>query len=171
MHAVGSAVIERARRPLVVVGPNVSTESGQPLGRDVVVGIDGVAESQPLLTVAATAARALRCPLRIVTVYEPVPPDMRRPDHYTRHHGPAGDPDAYLAFMRERVDDVGLAGVDMVAIGDPVGVAPGLVQHLRDHPARLLVVGGAARPRPLADIARRLVPELTIPLLLVNRRG
>lgn len=170
MHAVGSAVIERARRPVIVVGTNVSMER---TARDVVVAIDGMSEAQPLLAVAATWARALHSRLRIVTVYEPVPADMRNANHYTRRHGPAGDPEAYLMFMRERVDDVGLVGVDTAAIADPIGVAPGLSAHLGAYPGRLVVVGGAVRKHPVPHIgvARRLLSETTVPLLIVNRRG
>src|SRR5262249_12171997 len=135
LHAVGSTVIERARHPLVVVGPNGATElqSG-----DVVVALDGVSDPDAALAAAAEWARALHARLRIARVYEPVLPDLRRPEHFTRDHGPSGDPDVYLAEMRARVADAGLAGIDMVAIADPVSVSAGL-DTLAD--ARLLVLG------------------------------
>jgi hypothetical protein len=166
-HSVGSTLIEQARHPLVVVGRNASTPS---LGTDVVVALDGVENAEPLLAVAAAWALALQSRLRIVTVYEPILSDLRRPAHYARHHGPPGDPDVYLAAMRERVSDVGLAGVDTVAIPDPVSVAAGLENHLAGTPARLLVVGGRSRDaRPSPGVARKLLYSATLPLLMVNR--
>ncbi len=131
MHSVGSALIEHARHPLVLVGPNASTESP---GSDVVVALDGIGDAEPLLAVAAAWALTLQSRLRIVTVYEPVLADLRRPAHFTRHHGPPGDPDVYLSSMRERVADVGLVEVDTVALPDPVSVAAGLEHHLADAP-------------------------------------
>jgi nucleotide-binding universal stress UspA family protein len=167
MHAVGSELIERARHPLVVVGPNGSTEW---LGRDVVVALDGVANAEPLLAVAAAWAIALQSRLRIVTVFEPVLSDLRRPEHFQRRHGPPGDPDVYLAAMRERIADVGLSGIDTVAIPDAVSIAAGLEQHLADAPAHLLVLGGGHRGvSPTRGVARKLLDNATVPLLIVNR--
>jgi hypothetical protein len=167
MHAVGSTVIERARHPLVVVGRNASTES---LGRDVVVAVDGVGNAEPVLAVGAAWALRFRSRLRIVTVYEPILADLRRPQHYERHHGPPGDPDVYLAAMRQRVADVGLEGVDTGAIPDPVSVGAGLEQHLDDAPARMLVLGGRHQGfRPTAGVARHVLASATLPLLIVNR--
>jgi nucleotide-binding universal stress UspA family protein len=166
-HSVGSALIERAQHPLVVVGRHASTES---LGSDVVVALDGVGNAEPLLAVAAAWALALQSRLRIVTVYEPVLSDLRRPAHYTRDHGPPGDPDVYLSSMRERVTDVGLVGVDIVAIPDPVSVTAGLEHHLASAPARLLVLGGGHRGVSLSrGVARKVVDNATLPLLIVNR--
>jgi nucleotide-binding universal stress UspA family protein len=167
MHSVGSELIQRARHPLIVVGPNGSTEGR---GRDVVVALDGIANAEPLLLVATAWAIALHSPLRIVTVYEPVPADLRRPEHFTRHHGPPGDPRVYLAAMRDRVADVGLSGVDTVAIPDPVSISAGLEHHLATAPAQLLVLGGGHRGVSLSrGVARNVLDIATIPLLLVNR--
>jgi nucleotide-binding universal stress UspA family protein len=104
-------------------------------------------------------------------VYEPVLSDVRRPEHYTRLHGPPGDPDTYLSAMAERVSDVGLQGVETVAIGDPIGPAPGLEQHLADRPALLLVLGGGRmhRPHVHGGVARRVLANATLPVLIVNR--
>ncbi len=167
MHAVGSAVIERARRPLVVVGPGAQDK---PDG-DIVVGVDPRTDAEPVLAVAAAWANRLRCGLRFVTVYEPVLADLRRPDHYTRHHGPEGDVEVYLASMRERVADVGLLHVDTVAIADPVSVGAGLEAHLAEHPARLLVVGGGQHDHPTLSpgVARHMLRHAPVPLLLVGR--
>jgi hypothetical protein len=168
MHSVGSALIERGQHPLVVVGAKASTES---LGSDVVVALDGVANAEPLLAVAAAWALSLQSRLRIVTVYEPVLSDVRRPAHFTRHHGPPGDPDIYLSSMRERVTDVGLVGVDTVAIPDPVSISAGLEQHLASAPARLLVLGGGEHRGVslLRGVVRNVLDNAKLPLLIVNR--
>jgi RNA polymerase sigma-B factor len=137
---------------------------------DTAVADDAADDAEPLLAVAATWAHQLQSRLRIVTVCEPVPADMRRPDHFTRHHGPPGDPDVYLAAMRDRVADVGLAGVDTAAIADPVSVSAGLAASIAGAPAGLLVVGsGRHGDRRLGGLVRYLLPGTTVPLLVVNR--
>jgi nucleotide-binding universal stress UspA family protein len=167
MHSVGSALVEEVRRPVVLVGANTSTTS---TGRDVVVAVDGVGNAEPLLAVAATWAQTLRTRLRIVTVYEPVPADLRRSQHFSRRHGPPGDPDVYLAAMRERVADVGLEGVDTVALADPVSISAGLQHHLEAAPAHLLVLGGGQRGLSLGrGVVRTVLDRVTVPLLIVNR--
>ncbi len=166
-HSVGSKLIERAQHPVVVVGPNGSTER---LGTDVLVALDGVSNAEPLLAVAAAWAQSLHSRLRIVTVYEPVQPDLRRPEHFSRDHGPPGDPDVYLSAMRERVADVGLSGIDTVAIPDAVSITAGLEHHLASAPARLLVLGGGHRAASLSrGVARNVLDSATLPLLIVNR--
>jgi nucleotide-binding universal stress UspA family protein len=168
IHSVGSEVIDRATQPVVAVGSKVSVAS---FGDDVVVALDGVDNAEPLLAVAAEWALQFHSRLRIVTVYEPVPADVRRPEHYTRLHGPPGDADVYLSAMAQRVSDVGLKNVETVAIGDPIGPAPALEQHLSDSPALLLVLGGGHphRPHVHAGVARRVLANATLPLLIVNR--
>jgi hypothetical protein len=167
MHSVGSALIERAQHPLVVVGANASIAW---LGSDVVVALDGVGNAEPLLAVAAAWALSLQSRLRIVTVYERVLSDLRRPAHFSRDHGPPGDPDVYLASMRERVADVGLSGVDTVAIPDDVSISAGLENHLANAPARLLVLGGGHRGVSLSrGVARNVLDDCRLPLLIVNR--
>ena len=166
LHAVGSLVLERIDCPVVVVGPRASAES---LGTDVVVAVDGVRDPEPVLAVATAWATQLGSGLRIVTVYEPVLADLDQPAHYTRHHGPVGDPDDYVKSVRGRVTGFPFA-VDAVAIADPVAVADGLEQHLIDVPARILVVGGRhpEPPKPSGSIARRLLRNVTLPVLVVN---
>jgi nucleotide-binding universal stress UspA family protein len=168
MHSVGSEVIERATHPVIAVGSNASVES---LADDVVVALDGVDNAEPLLAVGAAWAAQFHSRLRIVTVYEPVLSDVRRPEHYTRLHGPPGDADVYLSAMAQRVNDVGLQGLDTAAIGDPIGPAPGLEQHLADRPALLLVLGGghAHQPHVHGGVARRVLANAPVPVLIVNR--
>jgi nucleotide-binding universal stress UspA family protein len=167
MHSVGSRVIERASRPLVVVGPRASARS---LGTEVVVALDPDEDPEPLLVTAAAWAFQLHVRLRIVTVFEPVPSDLDQPEHFTRRHGPSGDPDAYVASMAQRVGDIGLVAVEPVAIPDPVSPGSGLLDHLRDHPARLVVVGDRHRDVPGMGlgVARHLVVSGSIPVLIAK---
>jgi len=53
LHAVGSLLLERIDRPVVVVGPRASAQS---LGTDVVVAVDGVRDPEPLLAMATAWA-------------------------------------------------------------------------------------------------------------------
>jgi nucleotide-binding universal stress UspA family protein len=169
LHSVGSHLIERATEPLLVVGPNANAEA---LAGDVVVALDGVGDPEPLLSAASAWARRLGATLRIVTVYEPVPADLRTPDHFTRSHAPGSDPDVYLQSMHRRVVDAGLAGVvDAVAIPDPVSVAAGLVSHLEDPAAFLLVVGGRVGAHVTPGVLRELLQTVALPVLVVNRQG
>jgi hypothetical protein len=57
-----------------------------------VVALDGKHSAEALLSTGTAWADALHAPLRVVTVYEPVLPDVRNPDHFSRTHGPSSDP-------------------------------------------------------------------------------
>jgi nucleotide-binding universal stress UspA family protein len=163
LGTVGSKLVERATRPFVVVGPTGPQEA---TGSDVVVAVDGGDDADPLLATAAAWAAHLGAPLRIVTVYEPVPADIRRPDHYTRRHGPSSDPDRYLDDLRHRVDEPAVPTVTTVAIPDPVGVADGLARYVHEHPALLLVVGTARRHRWTSSVLRGLLHRSPQPVLV-----
>ena len=168
LHSVGSHLIEDATEPFLVAGPNADAEA---LGSDVVVALDGVGDPGPVLSAASDWARRLGAALRIVTVYEPVPADVRTPDHFRRSHGPASDPDVYLQSVRRRVVDVGFAGVvDLVAIPDPVSIAAGLASHLEDCAALVLVVGGRTGAHVTPGVLRGLLRTVTLPILVINPR-
>jgi nucleotide-binding universal stress UspA family protein len=167
-HAVGSEVIDRIRRPVVVTGPNAVVG---PEGTAVVVALDGRDDVDVVLTTAAAWALRLGAPLRIVTVYEDIPPDVRETMHFSRAFGPEGDPDEYLTAMRDRVDDPGVGHVDTVSIPHDIGPGRGLEQHLGDRPARLLVIGGhqsRAPRKPAGGVARHVLATATCPVLVVK---
>ena len=165
-RSVGSHLLERATHPLVVVGPEADAGA---LTRGVVVALDGIHDPEPILSAAVAWALQLNVALRIVTVYEPVPADVRRPDHFTRLHGPACEPTVYLGALQRRVTGSGVNGVEMAAIPDPVSVADGLASFLEDWPARLLVVGGRhtgphVSPGVLGELLRTTrSPALVVP--------
>ena len=166
MHSVGSLIIERATYPFLVVGPKYQPRTPT---NDVVVALDGVSATEPLLSTATAWALRLGATLRIVTVYEPVLADLRTPTHFTRHHGPPIDPGAYLDAIMERLDDVDLSVVDAESIPDPVSVAAGLAKHLDARPARLLVIGGR-RPGPHLSpgTLRELLRTVSLPVLVAS---
>jgi nucleotide-binding universal stress UspA family protein len=166
MHSVASLIIERATNPFLVVGPRYQPRVPT---NDVVVALDGVSATEPLLSTAVAWAVGLGATLRIVTVYEPVLADLRTPTHFTRHHGPPIDPGAYLGAIMDRIDDDRLSVVDAESIPDPVSVTAGLTKHLDARPARLLVIGGRrAGPHVLPGTLRALLRAVTLPILVAS---
>jgi hypothetical protein len=73
--------------------------------------------------------------------------------------------------MAQRVSDVGLEGLETIAIGDPIGPAPGIEQHRADRPAQPLVLSGGHphRPHAHAGVPHRVLLNATMPVLIVNR--
>ena len=137
--------------------------------RDVVVAVDSRDDPEPLLAAAAPWAARLQSRLRIVTVYEAVLPDLRRPGHYTRHHGPAGDPEQYLDGLCDDVARYGAANVSTAAISDPISPAAGLQSYLVANPARFLVIGGRKRnTHPIGGTVRTLLASVNAPMLVIN---
>ena len=166
---IGSRVVQRASHPFLVVAANGTTPVP---GGDVVVALDGVADPDPVLSTAVEWALRLGAGLRIVTVYEPTPADLRHPDHYSRRHGPPCDPDEYLEGVQRRVDGAGLTSCTTTAIADPVSVAAGLAEHLADRPAFLLVLGGPRhRRRWPSTVLRDLLRTSPPPLLVAPFHG
>ena len=166
---VGSRVVQRAAHPFLVVAPNSTPSVATD---DVVVALDGVTDPDPVLSTAVQWARQLCTGLRIVTVYEPTPADLRQPDHYSRQHGPPCDPDDYLHGVQGRVDDAGLTSCTTAAIPDPVSVAVGLTEHLADRPACLLVLGGPRRRlRWPSTVVRDLLRASPPPMLIAQFHG
>ncbi|MBV8984190.1 MAG: hypothetical protein JO248_07080, partial [Acidimicrobiia bacterium] len=163
--SVGSKVIERARRPLLVVGPDADESRG---GTDVVLALDGRHDPAPLVAVAALWSDLLAAPLRVVTVYAPVLPDVRNPEHFTRVHGPSSDPEAYLRGVTSGLDDGGRRPVELVAISDSVSIAVGLGEHLEARPAFVVVAGGPRTAHhPWPGVVRELVRRVHEPVLVV----
>ena len=167
LGSVGSHVIERASRPLFVVGPAATAITP---GNDVAVALDGRHDPEPLLAAAVRWATLFDAPLRLVTVYEPVPSDIREPEHFTRRRGPSTDPDLYLQQVRARLEEHAPRGVELASVPDPVSVAAGLSDHLTERPALVLVAGGEHHRNVFAPgVLRVLLRTLVGPVLLVPR--
>jgi nucleotide-binding universal stress UspA family protein len=167
LGSVGSQVIERAVRPLFVVGGAAEATAA---GNDVAVALDGQHDPEPLLAAAVRWARLFDAPLRLVTVYEPVLSDIRRPEHFTRRLGPAIDTDLYLQQVRARLEGSGVRAVELASIPDPVSVADGLTAHLTERPALVLVAGGEHHAHLVAPgVLRHLLRTLLLPVLLVPK--
>jgi nucleotide-binding universal stress UspA family protein len=165
-NSVGSKIIEHARHPLLVVGPDADESV---LGADVLVALDGKHDPGPLLAAGAEWADTLHAPLRAVTVYEPVQADIRHPEHFSRTHGPPSDPQVYLEEVTKGLDMDGGRQVELVAIPDPVSIAVGLAEHLQSRPALVVVAGGqGAKHHPWPGVVRELVRCLREPVLVVR---
>jgi hypothetical protein len=135
-------------------------------GEDVVAAVDGQRDPSAVLSVAAAWAMLLQAGLRVVTVYEPVLADTRRPEHFSRTHGPSSDPHAYLQGVASRFTDH-VVRIELVAIPDPVSVAGGLVDHLAQRPAFAVVAGGQHRtptlwPGALGELIRNVAPPVLV---------
>jgi nucleotide-binding universal stress UspA family protein len=166
MRSVGSTYMMRATQPYVVVGEGFAPSER---AHDVVVAVDGVSSPEALLSAGASWATLLHARLRIVTVYEPVLADLRRPDHYTRMHGPPVDPERYLNGLRVEVAKYGVEDVTTDAIADAISPAAGLHTYLGAQPAELVVVGGRKRGKhPLGGTIRNMLLTASAPLLVVN---
>lgn len=165
--SLGSQIMVGSRHPLIVVGP---MSDGPAPGGDVVAALDGHQDPRPLLWTAARWALLLDTSVRIVTVYEPVPADVRRPEHFSRSHGPSSNPVTYLDGMRHHVAEAGLDRIELAAIPDPVSVVGGLTDHLAQRPAVLLVAGGQQAGRHVwPGLLRDLVRTVGPPVLVVPR--
>jgi nucleotide-binding universal stress UspA family protein len=165
LRSVGSGLVERAPDSFIVVGPHSAPAAS---AGEIVVALDGIDDPEPLLSVAVMWASRLGAPLRIVTVFEPTPADLRNPDHFSRDHGPPIDPEVYLNGVRERVSQVRLVGVETTAVPDPVSVAGGLATEFAEHAPFLIVVGGGSRRLWPPSVVSSLLRGMGPPMLVVN---
>lgn len=171
LGSVATVVAAQLGRPTLVVGPRAQPGAA---GAPVLACVDGSSASEVVFGPACEWAVALRAPLHVLTVYEPVPgPD--RHGRFHRRHGPEVDADGYVAALAEGLRAAGEAApdVDGVAVADPLSPSDGVASHLAAHPAQLLVLSTHARTG-LARfvlgseagriIGRSIVPALTVPL-------
>lgn len=166
LGSVATAVLDRADRPVMMVGPNARP----PCAADapVVVAVDGSPEDRVVVAFAADWAAMLGRRLVVATVSELATRSFEpgRPLHWRR--GP-NDPEGYVAGLAAGVDRPGCA-VDSLVVHDPVSVRGGLVRLL-DRTAALLVAGAHRRTRPLRAVvgshAARIVHDIEVPALVV----
>jgi nucleotide-binding universal stress UspA family protein len=146
MGSTARSVVERARGPVVAAGPSAlpneqaHTMPGARTATDLIACVDGSAESERVLPVAASWARALDLHMSILTVAEPIPPPARAGGQWWRRHGPPTDADEYIRQLVDRWSTAA-PGVRGDVVYDPIGVAPGITEYLANHPAGLLAVG------------------------------
>jgi nucleotide-binding universal stress UspA family protein len=166
LGSVATAVLDRATRPVMLVGPNARP----PCAADapVVVAVDGSPEDRGVVAVAADWAAALGRRLVVATVAEPLPGPLEPVMPFHRVRGP-DDPEGYVARLAAQAHRPGCA-VDTAVARDPFSVRSGLVR-LIDRTAGLLVAGAHRRARPLRALvgshAARIVHDIEVPALVV----
>lgn len=175
--SVAESVMRHSARPLVAVGPGVG--EGR-LGPDpvaplavprLVACVDGSADSEQVLPIAAAWAGALGMELTILQVAEPAPQGTVPAG--TRSHPrrvPADQAREHVAALAADWTDSGPEVTGAVAL-DPVSPAAGVRAHLRDRPAGLLATSTHARAgaRRLwsGSVAAAIVHDSTVPVLVV----
>ncbi|HEX6419687.1 MAG TPA: universal stress protein [Acidimicrobiales bacterium] len=168
LGSVAASLLDRSRRPVIVVGPEARAVTAA--DAPVVVAVDGTRRDEALVAVALGWAARLSRRLEIVTVAEPAPPGFRDGQPPPRAHGPA-DPEGYVAALVARAADAGVPVGSQVAY-DPVGVRDGLVPLL-DRTAALVVLGSRRRAGlsrvVLGSHAARIVHDARVPALIVPR--
>ena len=170
--SVATALLRHSDVPVLLVGPRATL--GDPPPKRLVVCVDGSAESEELVTVAAAWASALGLAMSLVTVAEPVPESVREHGHHLRMFGPAIDADQYIAGLvgqwRDRVP-----GIDGTALYNPVTVGGAVVEHLETEPPALVLLGTRARTGlsrlVLGSVAAAVVHESPYPALVVPLPG
>ena len=166
LGSVAASLLDRSRRPVVLVGPEARgvTASDAP----VVVAVDGTTCDEELVPVALGWAARLARRLEIVTVAEPAPAGYREGPAPRRARGP-DEPETYVASLVARTEGSGVVVAPRV-VYDPVSVHNGLVPLL-DRSAALVVLGSRHRlgvPRMvLGSHAARIVHDALVPALVV----
>ncbi|MCU1459259.1 MAG: hypothetical protein JWL73_3351 [Actinomycetia bacterium] len=163
-RSVLAELLARGQDPAIAVGPAIGdfapwVEDERP-GRGVVVGVDDAPEAIALAQRARQWAALVHEPLTVVTVAEPVPPEISSgPVH--RKYGPDDDVEEWLRLLvfrlrrdndrdNDREEDV---RIETRALYDPVSPTRGLLEYVREHPPTL-VVAGTHPPTGLKRLAR-----------------
>jgi nucleotide-binding universal stress UspA family protein len=173
MGSVTNEVIRRRRDPIVVVGPFVDRPAGDADDREtgVVACVDDTPAADAILSVALWWAELLRERPVVLTVAEPVPPPLDDGAPH-RRFGPDGHPEAYLEHFVSHAP-VDSREIETRVVYDPVSPAAGIRDHVRDHPASLLVLGSRARTGvarlALGSVAAEVVHASVSPVLLAPR--
>jgi nucleotide-binding universal stress UspA family protein len=167
--SVATEVVARGHDPLVLVGP---LPPEYPPGHGVIVSVDESPASAALLPVGLGWARLLGEPLTVVTVAEPVPEPVRPGRPFRRMFGPDGDVHEFLDRLVAPLREAGHP-VETLALYDPISPAEGLEQHLKNHPASLVVVSSHARTGlarlVFGSVAAAIVRRSPSPVLVVPR--
>jgi nucleotide-binding universal stress UspA family protein len=186
--SVARAVLLSSIEPIVVVGPQADrppamVRSGarrrrprgwpEPLSiRRLIACVDGSAESEAVLPTASAWASTLDMKLTILTIAEADAEPMFGGNAAKSRFGPR-DPATYVAELASTWSVAGPTAVEGRVVYDPLGIASGMRQHLREEPAGLLALTTHARSgmerirlgAAAADIVRSsTAPALVVPL-------
>jgi nucleotide-binding universal stress UspA family protein len=175
--SVTRSVAERSASPLVVVGPQADRPAWlvgpsrrrpenfpEPLSTGGILAcVDGSADSETVLPVAARWSSMLGLPLSIVTVAEETVEDLR--GNQPNAFGPA-DPQLYVDTLAGR-----WPGSVGAVLYDRIGVVPGLRSHMADQPVALVALAAHAR-RGLdrlryGAMSAEIIATSTAPVLVV----
>ena len=150
--SVARSVLLRSADPMVVLGPSADNPGWsprpllwpEPLSEPRMVAcVDGSDESEQILPVAATWARALDMSMTILTVADDVVTASGGASASLRY-GEARDAGAYVDALVDRWHNAGVA-VDGHVERDPIGPASGVRAHLAARPAGLVALTTHAR--------------------------
>lgn len=169
-----TAVAARLGAPLVAVGPRAgwAESDGAVLDR-VVVCLDGEADAERSLPIAADWARRFGLPVSLVTAADPLLLRSRLGRERaaeTHHFPPDGDPRAYLEALAAGSVFAALA-VDTEVLWGPASPHVAIGGHLDHHPGALAVATTHARTGlarlALGSSMSHIVHRSPVPVLVV----
>jgi nucleotide-binding universal stress UspA family protein len=175
LGSVAAELVTAAGAPVVVVGPAIGDVAPWiPVPREpagVVACVDKSPASAGLVWAAVAWGGLLGESVEVVVVAEPVPaPIGSAPAR--RRFGPDGDPEVHLESLVAPARQGG-AVIFTRVLWDPISPAEGVRDHLREHPASLVVVGTRGRQgvaRILAgSVGAGIVRNSPSPVLLLAR--
>ena len=165
LGSVAAAVLDRAMRPVMLVGPRARPPCSPDAA--LLVAVDGSPGDRKVIAVAAEWATQLGRPLVVAAAAGPAPGSYHpgSPPHRLRG---TDDPERYVAALAA---GIGIdRPVETVVVDDPISVRGGLVRLL-DRTAGLLVTGAHRRTRPLRALVgshtARIVHDIEVPALVV----
>ncbi len=146
--SVARSVLQRSSGPLVALGPMADNPGWSPRPRSwpeplsvsrMVACVDGSANSEQVLPIAAVWARALEMSMTILTVAD----DGWSPGRSDRRYG-GRDVQSYIESLVQQWRGT-VSAVDGEVVRDPLGLASGVRVHLDRRPAGLVAVTTSAR--------------------------
>jgi nucleotide-binding universal stress UspA family protein len=179
--SIALRALTRGRTPILLVSPTPQGDAPPYACRRMLVPLDGSAEHEPSLAVAARLARAAGAALHLVCVV-PTAKTLSGPRAATGTLMPMAtrallefaeeEAVAYVRSCRERLAADGLAATAMVVRGDPLGA---IVEAAAGVEADLVVMATHARGAMdgfwSGSLTPKLMQRLDRPILLVRAEG
>ena len=154
LPAVAEEVLAGASCPVLVVGPETDVSRGLPMA-ELLVALDGSANSETVLPLAVDFSQSLRLRLVLVGVV---------PEGEDDHEAERSYLERTLAEVRSRVPE---ATIELVEAKDP---ASGLLAILRERPDAIMAMSthgrSGTRRGPLGAVAEHVVAESLRAVLL-----